>query len=43
MPTVVYGRAPHNMGGADEWVAVEELLAVARVQGLAAFDILAGP
>jgi acetylornithine deacetylase/succinyl-diaminopimelate desuccinylase-like protein len=43
MPTVVYGPAPHNMGGADEWVAVEELLAVARVQGLAAFDILAGP
>jgi acetylornithine deacetylase/succinyl-diaminopimelate desuccinylase-like protein len=40
LPTVVYGPTPHNMGGADEYVLVEELDQVARVHALAAFDIL---
>lgn len=40
LPTVVYGPTPHNMGGADEFVLVEELEQVARVHALAAFDIL---
>ncbi|MBE9604882.1 M20/M25/M40 family metallo-hydrolase [Acetobacteraceae bacterium H6797] len=40
LPTVVYGPTPHNMGGADEYVLVEELEQVARVHALAAFDLL---
>ena len=40
LPTVVYGPTPHNMGGADEWVEIAELEAVARVHALAAFDFL---
>ena len=42
LPTVVYGPTPHNMGGPDEYVLVEELDQVARVHALAAFDILRG-
>ncbi len=42
LPTVVYGPTPHNMGGADEWVDIAELEAVARVHALAAFDFLRG-
>ena len=41
VPTVVYGPTPHNMGGADEYVLVEELCQVARVHALAALDFLA--
>ncbi|WP_431282230.1 M20/M25/M40 family metallo-hydrolase [Humitalea sp. 24SJ18S-53] len=40
LPTVVYGPTPFNMGGADEYVLVDELAAVMRVHALAAFDIL---
>lgn len=40
IPTIVYGPAPHNMGGVDEYVLVDELDIVARVHALAAFDIL---
>ena len=40
IPTIVYGPAPHNMGGVDEYVLVDELDTVARVHALAAFDIL---
>ncbi|WP_431272761.1 hypothetical protein [Dankookia sp. P2] len=40
LPTVVYGPTPHNMGGADEYVLVEELRQVARVHALAALDFL---
>jgi succinyl-diaminopimelate desuccinylase len=39
-PTIVFGPTPHNMGGPDEWVDVEELAAVARVHALTAFDHL---
>jgi acetylornithine deacetylase/succinyl-diaminopimelate desuccinylase-like protein len=40
LPTVVYGPTPHNMGGADEWVSVAELEAVAQLHALAGFDFL---
>lgn len=40
VPTVVYGLTPHNMGGADEYILVEELAAVAKVHTLAAYDFL---
>jgi len=41
LPTIVYGPTPHNMGGADEHVLVEELVQVARVHALTALDFLA--
>ncbi|SDB09581.1 M20/M25/M40 family metallo-hydrolase [Belnapia rosea] len=41
LPTIVYGPTPHNMGGADEYVLVEELVQVARVHALTALDFLA--
>lgn len=40
VPTVVYGLTPFNMGAADEYVLVDELVAVAKVHTLAAFDFL---
>jgi succinyl-diaminopimelate desuccinylase len=40
VPTVVYGPTPFNMGGPDEYVLVDELVTVARVHTLAAFDFL---
>jgi acetylornithine deacetylase/succinyl-diaminopimelate desuccinylase-like protein len=42
IPSVVLGCTPFNMGGADEHVLVDELVAVARVHALTAFDYLAG-
>ncbi|WP_043336320.1 M20/M25/M40 family metallo-hydrolase [Belnapia moabensis] len=41
LPTIVYGPTPHNMGGADEYVLVDELLQVAQVHALTALDFLA--
>jgi succinyl-diaminopimelate desuccinylase len=41
IPTVVYGPAPRNMGGADEHVALDDLLAVARVHARVAEKFLA--
>ena len=38
--TVVYGPTPHNMGGVDEYVLIEELGTIAQVHALAAFDFL---
>ncbi len=40
VPTVVLGLTPFNMGGADEYVLVDELLAVAKIHALTAFDFL---
>jgi len=40
VPTVVYGLTPFNMGGPDEYVLVDELVAIAKVHTLAAFDFL---
>src|SRR6185369_6874699 len=40
VPTVVLGLTPFNMGGADEYVLVDELIAVAKIHTLTAFDFL---
>ena len=40
LPTVVYGPTPHALGGADEWVSVAVLEAIAQVHALAGFDFL---
>ena len=40
IPSVVYGCAPHNMGGPDEYATVDDLLTVFRVHALSAFDYL---
>lgn len=43
VPSVVYGVAANNMGGADEYATVEDLHAVFAVHTLAAFDYLSAP
>jgi succinyl-diaminopimelate desuccinylase len=40
IPSVVYGPTPFAMGGPDEYVLVDELVAIAKVHALAAFDFL---
>jgi succinyl-diaminopimelate desuccinylase len=40
IPSVVYGPTPFGMGGPDEYVLVDELVAIAKVHALAAFDFL---
>ena len=40
VPTVVLGLTPHQMGGPDEHVLVDELVQVARMHTLIAFDFL---
>jgi acetylornithine deacetylase/succinyl-diaminopimelate desuccinylase-like protein len=40
VPTVVLGLTPFNMGGPDEYVLVDELLAVAKIHTLLAYDFL---
>lgn len=40
VPTVVLGLTPFNMGGADEYILVDELVAVAKIHTLTAFDFL---
>jgi acetylornithine deacetylase/succinyl-diaminopimelate desuccinylase-like protein len=40
VPTVVLGLTPFNMGGADEYVLVDELVSVAKIHTLVAFDFL---
>ena len=42
VPSVVYGVAPHGMGGADEFATVEDLNTVFAVHAFAAFDYLHG-
>ena len=42
VPSVVYGVAPHGMGGADEHATVEDLKAVFAVHALAGFEYLQG-
>ena len=42
VPSVVYGAAPHRMGGADEYATVEDLKVVFAVHAFAAFDYLNG-
>ena len=40
MPTIVYGPAPHNMGGIDEYVMVEDIENVFHIHAMTAFDYL---
>ena len=40
VPSVVFGCTPFNMGAPDEYILVEELIAVAKVHTLAAFGFL---
>lgn len=40
VPTVVYGLTPFNMGGPDEYILIDELVAVAKVHTLAALEYL---
>ena len=40
VPSVVFGCTPFGMGGADEHVLVDELVAVAQVHALAALRFL---
>lgn len=40
LPTVVYGPTPFGMGGADEFVLVDELAVVAETYALAVWDLL---
>jgi succinyl-diaminopimelate desuccinylase len=41
LPTVVCGLTPYNMGAADEYVEIEELMALGEIFTLSAFDYLA--
>ena len=40
VPSVVFGCTPFNMGAPDEYILVDELMAVAKVHTIAAFDFL---
>lgn len=40
IPTVVVGLTPYNMGGPDEYIAVEELGQVAKIHALSAWQFL---
>jgi succinyl-diaminopimelate desuccinylase len=40
VPSLVYGPTPHNMGGADEYVTLDDLVAVFYVHAMTAFDFL---
>lgn len=40
VPSAVYGCTPFNMGAPDEYILLDELMAVAKVHTLAAFDFL---
>ena len=42
IPTVVFGPSAHNMGGANEYVTLEDLAAVARVHAGVVVDFLYG-
>lgn len=40
IPAYVYGPTPYNMGAADEYVTLDDLLGTVRVHALSAFDYL---
>jgi succinyl-diaminopimelate desuccinylase len=40
VPSLVYGPTPHNMGGADEYVTLDDLFAVFYVHAMTGFDFL---
>lgn len=41
IPTVVSGLTPHNLGGPDEYVDIDELIIVAKIHILSALNFLA--
>jgi succinyl-diaminopimelate desuccinylase len=43
VPSLVYGPTPHNMGGPDEYVTIDDLFAVLYVHAMTAFDFLSRP
>jgi succinyl-diaminopimelate desuccinylase len=43
IPSVVYGLTPHNMGSADEYVDIDELMSLGEILALTAFDYLSAP
>lgn len=43
IPTVVCGLTPYNLGGPDEYVMVDELVSVAKIQAHAALSFLSRP
>lgn len=40
LPSVVLGRTPHNIGGADEYVGTQEMVQLAQVHALIAYEYL---
>lgn len=40
VPSAVYGCTPFNMGAPDEYILIDELVAVAKVHALVAFEFL---
>ena len=40
IPTVVCGLTPHNLGGPDEFVDIDEMVAVAKIQARTALNFL---
>lgn len=42
VPTVVCGLTPHNLGAPDEYVEIDEMIDVAKIHLLTAFDFLSG-
>ena len=43
IPTVVCGPTPHNLGGPDEYVEIDELVSLAKIYTHAALSFLSGP
>ncbi len=42
IPTVVCGLTPHNLGGPDEYVEIDELVDVTKIHALSALRFLSG-
>lgn len=43
IPSIVCGLTPHNMGGPDEHVTLDDLFAVCHIHTMTAFDFLSRP
>ncbi len=43
VPSIVCGLTPHGMGGPDEYVTVDDLVAVCYIHTMTAFDFLSRP
>jgi succinyl-diaminopimelate desuccinylase len=42
VPTIIYGPRPQGMGGLDEYITVDDFIAVLKVHACAAFDYITG-